>query len=1034
MPSAVVADTDGGGSIDELFVSKDDVDEAGELVDDSGKGQRSHVSVPSLKLLETIPEIAQDAPREDSIPRVRRFNWTRDEGLTMIVYIHIGRVKVPAVVDTAAQKSIISSALRKRLNLERNGETIILHNAQAGSEMVGSELEKVPLQLGARSYPWDLIEADIGDEFILGFDFLQHYGCKVDAGRCVVEMRDGEKIFGSLQGNQGQFFHVSRVTSRNKSRIPAMSIRFVPVEFTNPSGVNYAIEPNINLPVTVLQSVVKGAEPLRVCVINCTENAVTLKRHTLLGDAIEADKIYLDSEEPELAMNLGAENADTENHCQDAQVRTVTVIESPTANIAPGSQYVRTENSVTLEDLGPDEEASLEWSTVDEDRSNDSAKSSNLDPVGELQATDHRERLPEHLWSLYEETIPNLTAAQAEELLGVLASYADVFAKNDMDVGEFNMIEHSIQTTRPGAIKQGMRRTPLGFEEAEKITLQSMKDAGVIEPSNSQWASPPVLVRKKDGSWRYCIDFRALNTVTVKDAYPLPLIDDCLDSLSGKSVFCTLDMNSGYWQIPVAAEDKDKTAFMTRYGLYQFLRLPFGLSNAPATFQRCMNTVLAGLIWETVIVYLDDINIVGKDFEETLSNLVVVLERFRKYKLKLKPRKCKLFNQEVKFLGRIAGSDGVRMTPEHIAAMQEWPTPKCRKEVEQFLGFVNYHRNYLQALAGKTALLYELTGPKAKWDWTKAHTMVFEELKQAMMQAPVLALPNARDTFVLDNDASDLAIGAELSQVQEGQERTISYASKVLHQAQRKYCTTRKELLAVVAFTRHYRHYLLGRPFIVRTDHASLVWLMRFKNPSGQLARWLEELSQYDFSIEHRSGNRHSNADGLSRIPQEGQCDCYVAGQELHTLPCGGCAFCQRVHAQWENFGEEVDYVVPLSLKHTTTIRQIGAERRSSVPNSDPTVDRQPDPSVVASVPNPVPDREVEISATSRLGDGTVDLDRLSNYMEQLKTEDLREAQVKDADIKPVLNWLQNGRSPDEGELQLQSPGTRHYWRNRSQL
>ena len=264
-----------------------------------------------------------------------------------------------------------------------------------------------------------------------------------------------------------------------------------------------------------------------------------------------------------------------------------------------------------------------------------------------------------------------------------------------------------------------MRRTPLGFDQEERKTLKAMLDAKVIKPSQSEWASPPVLVRKEDGSWRYCIDFRGLNAVTTPDAYPLPLIEECINSLADMQWFSTLDMNSGYWQIPVAEQDKEKTAFITKYGLFHFLRMPFGLSNAPATFQRTMNLVLSGLIWVNVIVYLDDVNVIGRTFQENLANLRVVLSHFRKYGLKLKPHKCVLFKRETAFLGRRVDSAGVHMTDDHVKADQEWPEPKNRKQMEQYLGFINYHRSFIQDLAKTTAPLYELTGPKAKWRWGK---------------------------------------------------------------------------------------------------------------------------------------------------------------------------------------------------------------------------------------------------------------------------------------------------------------------------
>ena len=505
--------------------------------------------------------------------------------------------------------------------------------------------------------------------------------------------------------------------------------------------------------------------------------------------------------------------------------------------------------------------------------------------------------LPEHLRAMYDNAKKRLSTEQAEKLCTILVMFADVFARNDLDLGKFTAIVHRIRTGESLPIKAGLRRTPLGFESAERATLDSMLGAGVIEPSQSEFAAAPVLVRKRDKSWRYCIDYRALSSATIRDVYPLPLIEECIDCLAGKKWYCALDMNSGYWQIPLDEKDKHKTAFLTKYGLFQFTRMPFGLTNAPATFPRMVNSVLSGLIWSAVIVYLDDINVVGEEFEDTLANLVEVLTRFRQYGLKLKPRKCELFTQEVKFLGRKVNPSGIQVTDDHVKAVLEWPIPTCCKELESFLGFVNYHRSFITGLAGRAAILYELTGTlKKKWTWNEKHTRAFEELKKAVTSAPVLAIPNLEDHFILDTDASDFAIGAELSQVQQGVERTISYASKSLPAPMRNYCTTRKELLAVLMFMQHYRHYLLGRHFTIRTDHASLVWIMRFRNSGGQLARWLSVLSEYSFDIQHRSGSKHSNADGLSRIPVQREYDCYTAGRSLESLPCKGCHFCTRLH------------------------------------------------------------------------------------------------------------------------------------------
>ena len=848
--------------------------------------------------------------------------------------------------------------------------------------------------------------------------------------------------------------------------------------------MDFAIEPNHKLPVAVMTGVIKGGDTSKVCFVNFGDVPVQLQRNAWLGTGVEVDEVFLDNEEEETEEPHQVQPGTSPVDQKDVRTVQVGPVEAQDTcqtgcNLSPGSsseevlQGAWGETGVTHEmstepvlyDGGtgpcPSPESSMNEDIVHQvSLSEDSAAlegspgpvlgdggtgprpspepSTDMDEGQQKIVPDSwitaAEGLPQHVQKLYIDTLPYLdNGDQARRLREVLIEYADVLAKHDLGIGHFSELVHCIKTGQANSIKQHMRRTPLGFENVEQKTLKSMKDAGVIEPSNSDWASPPVLVRKKDNSWRNCIDFRALNAVTVKDAYPLPRIDDCIDGLAGKELFCTLDMNSGYWQIPIAPEDRHKTAFITRYGLYQFLRMPFGTSNAPATFQRCINSVLAGLIWNTVIVYLDDVNVTGRDFEDMLHSLKVVLGRFRKYGLKLKPSKCKLFRTEVHFLGRMADKHGVRMTKEHIQAVLDWPVPANWKELERFMGFINYHRNYLKALAGKTALLFALLGVRKKWNWTEQHTEAFLALRKAMTEAPVLAYPNATDLFIVDTDASDFAIGAELSQRQEGEEHFIAYASKSLCSKQRAYCTTRKELPALVVFVQHFRHYLLGRRFVVRTDHASLVWLMRFKNPGGQICRWLEALSDYDFIIQHRRGDRHSNADGLSRIPERQTCDCYVAGQELDTLPCGGCSYCNRAHKQWQRFEEDVDDVVPLSLKQLPGGSREAAEVR--------TVEVERD--TAESTEGRSAPRTSESGSSSQLHQTQVDGSRddrpsttrgESNFMAQVTQQELRDFQLKDLDIRPVLSWLEAGGVSKEAELQMQSASTRHYWVHRAQL
>ena len=426
------------------------------------------------------------------------------------------------------------------------------------------------------------------------------------------------------------------------------------------------------------------------------------------------------------------------------------------------------------------------------------------------------------------------------------------------------MVKHEIDTGDAAPIKQPCRRLPLAQRPLVEAELDKMLQADVVEASTSPWASPLVLVTKKDGSVRFCVDLRAVNAVTKKDAYPLPRIDETLDTLSGAQWFCCLDLQSGFWQVEMSEKDKEKTAFTTHKGLYQFKVMGFGLTNAPATFERLMELVLKGLQFHKCLVYLDDVNVFGSTFEETLNNLEAVLQRFRAAGLKLKPQKCELFQKSVSFLGHVVTPEGVHCDPKKIQAVRDWPVPQNVTEVRSFLGLASYYRRFIPSFAEIASALTALTGAGVKFQWTKACQDSFDQLKELLVSSPVLAYPKEEGQFVLDTDASDTGIGAVLSQMQDGVERVIAYASKTLSKTQRKYCTTKKELLAVVTFVQHFRHYLYGQKFRIRTDHASLVWLRNFKDAEGMLARWISKLETYDYKLEHRSGVKHTNADALS--------------------------------------------------------------------------------------------------------------------------------------------------------------------------
>ena len=445
-----------------------------------------------------------------------------------------------------------------------------------------------------------------------------------------------------------------------------------------------------------------------------------------------------------------------------------------------------------------------------------------------------------------------------------------------------------------------------------------MLEKNTIQPSNSPWTSPIILVKKKNGALRFCVDYRKLNAVTRKDAYPLPRVDDTLDTLAHARWFTTLDLISGYWQVAVHPDDREKTAFCTPDGLFEFKVMPFGLCNAPATFQRLMDSVLAGLQWSTCLVYLDDIIIVGKTFADHLNNLRQVFDRIRGAGLKLQPAKCVLCTHEVTFLGHIVSAAGITTDPSKTDKVTSWPTPTTKREVQQFLGLANYYRRFIKHFASIAKPLHRLTEKTASFKWTTECQTAFETLKHTLTSAPILAHPDYSKEFILDTDASAVGIGAVLSQVQsDGNERPIAYASRTLSKPERCYCVTRRELLAVVTFIKHFRPYLLGKSFSLRTDHGSLTWLRNFKEPEGQLARWITRLQEYNFTIVQRQGRSHGNADALSRRP------CPQCGRSDHSLEHQQHSNVHNPQFPLDKAGEPMQQsvaLIPLTNNNLTTI------------------------------------------------------------------------------------------------------------------
>ena len=495
------------------------------------------------------------------------------------------------------------------------------------------------------------------------------------------------------------------------------------------------------------------------------------------------------------------------------------------------------------------------------------AVAENVDESGPESAPSRDRTKVEQIKQLVEGVHPDASAEHVTRLQKLLTDYEDILSKDEFDMGLTDLIQHDVDTGQERPVRQALRRTPMVHNQVIDTHIQSMVKQGLIEPSHGEWSSNIVLVLKKDKSYRFCLDYRQLNRVTRKDVYPLPRIDASLDALAGSSWFSTLDLRSGYYQVPLNPKDAHKTAFIARSGYWQWRVLPMGLCNSASTFQRLMNMVLSGLTYKTCLVYLDDIIVMASSLDEHLARLEEVFSRIRAAKLKLRPDKCSLLQKEVTFLGHVVSAAGIAMDERKLEAVRSWETPKNLKETRSFVGFCAYYRRYVRNFSAIAKPLHALTKKNVRFEWSEECQAAFDELKRCLTAAPVVSLPRDEGDYILDTDASGWSMGAVLSQVQDGHERVISYGSKLFSRSEANYCVTRRELLAVVFFVKYFKQYLLGRKFTIRTDHAALQWLKRTPDPVGQQARWLEQLAPFEFDIVHRPGVRHGNADGMSRLP-----------------------------------------------------------------------------------------------------------------------------------------------------------------------
>ena len=476
-----------------------------------------------------------------------------------------------------------------------------------------------------------------------------------------------------------------------------------------------------------------------------------------------------------------------------------------------------------------------------------------------------------------------LTPEELEISRNIIQQNEDVFSRSDTDIGHTNIATHHIELSDEMPFKQRPRNIPPSMYAEVKEHLQGLLDGNIIRKSRSPWSSNVVLCRKKNNELRMCVDYRQLNLRTKKDSYSLPRTEDILNALSRNKYFTILDMKSGYHQIEMHETHKERTAFTVGpLGFYEFNRMPFGLVNAPATYQRLMEECFCGLHLDICYIYLDDLIIFSKTFEEHMDRLRKIFQRLREVNLKLSPKKCEFFKRKVRYVGHIVSSEGIEPDPQKVDKVKDWPTPTNPDEVRQFLGFVGYYRRFIKDFSKISRPLAELVPEPTrkarrksknsivpdKWEWGDVQQAAFDDLKQQLISFPILGFPEYNQPFELHTDASTKGLGAVLYQDQGGVKRVIAYASRSLSRSEKNYAVHKLEFLALKwAITEKFYDYLYGNNFIVFTDNNPLTYVLSSAKLDATGQRWISSLAEFNFTISYRPGLKNGDADSLSRIP-----------------------------------------------------------------------------------------------------------------------------------------------------------------------
>ena len=644
-------------------------------------------------------------------------------------------------------------------------------------------------------------------------------------------------------------------------------------------------------------------------------------------------------------------------------------------------------------------------------KGNDGPKISTVQPT--VATADLRDKLKDdhpELFKLYEESCRLLCADEKHILLEMLWRHRHVFSRDDNDIGTTTVIKHQIIPKDDKIVyRRQYKHTEEQHQQIDK-EVQKLLDSGVIKESMSPYNSPVLMVPKKEaGKWRFCLDCRYINDLTEDQYFPIPRVDEVLDSLSGAEVWSVVDMTSGYHQVELTGKTSEMCAFSTRKGHFQYTKLPMGLRGSGMTFQKMVTLLLSGMLHSEVLAYLDDCILFSKTIQQHIGILEEVLRRFGEANLKLKPKKCHLFQDQIVYLGFLIDKHGIQPNPEKTKLIKDLKEPENVTEVQMFLGKANYYRKFIPKLAEIAHPLYELTQcKKREFCWESEHQSAFDQIKSLLVSRQVMGHPRLDKEFVLDVDASDYAVGAELSQEDNlGNLRPIYYASRHLEKSERNYSATARETLAAVFGCEYFRQYLQGRKFILRTDHNPLVWLRGMREPKRPYSGWIVRLEQFEYQMQYRAGKDHINADFNSRVrPTEEQSGLRSVGTQTETKGSEGTTNLKIMRQNLQN--SEVQHVSEPVKTDSEEVCRVSSED-----NADNELVEKSETDASQHEEQVAPQLEKELGDNSDVPSAQL----------------LKDQQDEDEDIGPVIKRLL-GRSD---EAILTKSGER-LWRARSKL